>query len=448
MCAFRFEGAAPVGTSLVRRALVALLLFVSACKSGEAGPSGTQGPPGPQGSQGPMGETGPQGPQGPAGVTGPQGLVGAMGPQGIPGATGAMGPKGDMGPSTADVLATARIRLIPLGATALESGAALRAAVDAVPSDGSEVWVLELGAGTYDLGNTGLVLKQGVYLRGRGAQVSRIVSSTSGEATVVGFAWAGVRDLYIGNTGGGDRSVALYTGIPYFTVRDVRLEALHGKKFTAGVSYSMVSTMWMNVISHADIRAESSTGEVLGCAFDYSYVTVEDSRVEALGEIPTTAVTGVRTYGGHAVHLRRLLISAGAQGGPRNIGVQADDGANTSLVDSEVTVGQGGLSAAVSVGVFPNESSGGRLVVRSSKLIGTSSGHGFYVNANPWNGVTLRIDHSSIENFSPAGYVKGGTTVLMAHSTLSSRPAAEEGSILGCASTFLEDLTSLGASCQ
>ncbi|CAM4296000.1 collagen-like protein [Corallococcus exiguus] len=409
-----------------------------------------------------MGEMGPRGPQGPAGApgpqgadgaTGPQGPVGAVGPQGIPGpagATGATGPKGDTGDSTADVLATARIRLIPLGATALESGAALRAAVDAVPSDGSEVWVLELGAGTYDLGNTGLTLKQGVYLRGRGAQVSRVVSSTSGNATVEGWVWAGVRDLYIGNTGGGDRSVALYSGSPYFTVRDVRLEALHGKTFTAGVYYSMVATMWMNVISHADIRAESSTGEVLGCAFDYSYVTVEDSRVEALGEIPTKAVTGVRTYGGHAVHLRRLLISAGAQGGPRNIGVQADDGANTSLVDSEVTVGQGGLSAAVSVGVFPNESSGGRLVVRSSKLIGTSSlsGHGFYVDSNPWNGVTLRIDHSSIENFSPAGYVKGGTTVLMAHSTLSSRPAAEEGSILGCASTFLEDLTSLGASCQ
>ncbi|WP_217276122.1 hypothetical protein [Corallococcus exiguus] len=354
-----------------------------------------------------------------------------------------------MGPSTADVLATARIRLIPLGATALESGAALRAAVDAVPSDGSEVWVLELGAGTYDLGNTGLVLKQGVYLRGRGAQVSRIVSSTSGEATVVGFAWAGVRDLYIGNTGGGDRSVALYTGIPYFTVRDVRLEALHGKKFTAGVYYSMVGTMWMNVISHADIRAESSTGEVLGCAFDYSYVTVEDSRVEALGEIPTTAVTGVRTYG-YTVHLRRLLISAAAQGGPRNIGVQADNGTQTYLVDSEVTVGQGGLSAAVSVGESSNEASSGRMVVRSSKLIGTSShsGHGFHVNSNPWNGVTLRIDHSTIENFYPAGYVKGGTTVLVAHSTLASRPEAEEGSILGCASTLLEDLTSLGASCQ
>ncbi|WP_249347780.1 hypothetical protein [Corallococcus exiguus] len=60
-----------------------------------------------------------------------------------------MGPKGDMVPSTADVLATARIRLIPLGATALESGAALRAAVDAVPSDGSEVWVLEPGPTTW-----------------------------------------------------------------------------------------------------------------------------------------------------------------------------------------------------------------------------------------------------------------------------------------------------------
>ncbi|WAS87001.1 MULTISPECIES: hypothetical protein [unclassified Corallococcus] len=360
-----------------------------------------------------------------------------------------MGPKGDMGPSAADVLATARIRLIPLAATALESGAALRAAVDAVPSDGSEVWVLELGAGTYDLGNTGLELKKGVYLRGRGAQVSRIVSSTSGLGTVEGFQEAGVRDLYIGNTGGGDRSVALYSGTPYFTVRDVRLEALHGKKFTAGVYYSMVATMWMNVISHADIRAESSTGEVLGCAFDYSYVTVEDSRVEALGEIPTTAVTGVRAYG-YIVHLRRLLISAAAQGGPRNIGVQADNGTNVSLVDSEVTVGYGALSAAVSVGEFPTEASSGGMVVRSSKLFGTSglSGHGFYVNSEPWNGVTLRIDHSTIENFGVAGYAKAGAQVRVAHSTLSARPVAEDSATLGCAFTNLEDLTPLGASCQ
>lgn len=59
---------------------LAVLLLLTGCITGPAGPQGPTGPQGPAGPQGPDGSEGPVGPQGPAG---PQGPSGSQGPVGI-----------------------------------------------------------------------------------------------------------------------------------------------------------------------------------------------------------------------------------------------------------------------------------------------------------------------------------------------------------------------------
>ena len=73
---------------------IASLIGVTACGSGQPGPSGAQGPAGPQGAKG---DAGPAGPVGPAGPQGPQGPPGTQGVQGAPGTQGVQGPAGPPG---------------------------------------------------------------------------------------------------------------------------------------------------------------------------------------------------------------------------------------------------------------------------------------------------------------------------------------------------------------
>ncbi|MEM0982374.1 MAG: tail fiber domain-containing protein [Planctomycetota bacterium] len=89
------------GTTLTPRQPITptpFALFALDGNEGPAGPQGPQGPQGPEGMVGPMGMDGPQGEQGPEGPVGPQGLVGPPGPQGIQGPPGFTGAQGIQGP--------------------------------------------------------------------------------------------------------------------------------------------------------------------------------------------------------------------------------------------------------------------------------------------------------------------------------------------------------------
>lgn len=405
--------------------------MVSACKQGDAGTVGAQGPQGQTGAQGPRGEAGAQGEAGAPGAQGPQGERGEPGPKGEPGSV----------TPAPDVLATARIRVIPLGTTALESGALLRAAVEAVPSDGSQTWVMKLGAGTYDLGGTGLVLKTGVYLEGHGAEVSRIVSSTPGDGTVVGATGAGLRNLYVGNTGGGDRSVAVSNTSTGFAVSDLKVEALGGNGFTAGLSYRNAPS---NSLSRIEVRASSNRGGVFGYAFHASDVTLEDSKANAQGGTAVSETAGVFVDAGSVV-LRRMLISASAPQGEKTFGVDAHgNGTQVILVDSEVFASGGPLSAAVRAGTAG-------VSVRSSRLKGSAGNdfsYGFYADfSNPDPNIRAGIDQSIIEGFSTSLYLRGGTRVRVSHSRIYSAPHAEAATTLTCVFTS-QDTTPLDAQCR
>ncbi|RKG71847.1 collagen-like protein [Corallococcus terminator] len=395
-----------------------MLLLVSACKQDTAASSSLQG------EQGPPGPVGEAGPQGPAGVQGPPGEQGPVGVQ------GASGPMGAPGPSGADGFATARIQVIPLGTTALEAGAALRAAVEAVPSDGSQAWVLKLGAGTYDLGSTGLDLKPGVFLEGSGPQVSRIVSSTSGQGTVVGATGAGLHNLYVGNTGGGAQSVAVFNASSGFGVRDIEADARQGQQGTYGVLYQDVSG---GELVRVQAGGSSATGQVGGLSLKASTVSVTDSRLLGTGAAGSGDVFGMRVEGGDVQAWR---VHASANGGPRGHGLYAD---GTVYLSQSHAFGNGGTRG---VGVTVLDVS---TQVRDSRAKGTT--YGMFVDApSPAVVRTVGVSHSAFEGNDGGVYVTRDTRLKLAHSTLLPGIQAESMSLPACILSS-NDTKALNANC-
>ncbi len=166
---------------------------------GPQGLQGETGPEGPQGVQGPKGATGSTGPQGPIGVTGPQGpkgdkgdkgdtgAKGATGPAGAKGATGAAGPTGPRGPQgprgprgggARFVVGTSKAGWTSGDCDYLCDGvddqAEINAAINALPSTGGEVVVLD---GTYNLTGGVTLSKSNVTLRGSGAATRLVLSN-------------------------------------------------------------------------------------------------------------------------------------------------------------------------------------------------------------------------------------------------------------------------------
>ncbi|RKH11804.1 hypothetical protein D7V97_10135 [Corallococcus sp. CA053C] len=374
---------------------------------------------------------------GPPGVPGPQGERGEPGPKGEPG-SGAPG---------ADLYLAAHIRVIPLGGTALESGALLRAAVEAVPSEGSQTWVLKLGAGTYDLGSTGLTLKTGVYLEGSNSRVSRLVSSTGGKGTVVGAAGAGLRNLYVGNTGGGDQSVALFNTGVGFAVSDVRVEALQGKQLTAGLIYQDGAS---NTVSRVTVWAASDTGTVVGTHIQGSTVTVEDSRSNAQGGPGVTETLGLSVVNGGA-NLFRMQLGANGRESSRAFGLDVKSG-NVTLVDSEAFGGGATLTAAVHAGSMEVSVRSSRLLTGAS-LSSFSAAYALYVDSSStWPFGRVGVDQSSLEGFTAGMYVKSGARVRLSHSFIRPAPKVEDGATAVCVFTATDttptDTTPLDAQCH
>lgn len=202
--------------------------------TGPRGLQGEQGPAGPQGPQGATGETGPQGPKGdkgdagPAGPQGPKGDTGATGPtgpQGPRGLQGAAGPQGAQGPAGADGMACRTARLV-VGTSAAgwtaddcdylcdgtDDQTELNAAVDALPSTGGEIVILD---GTYNLSGSVAVNKERVTLRGSGA-ATRLVSSGAACISLQGNHCA-VFDLWIEY--GGSKAISISNSAKYCRIR-------------------------------------------------------------------------------------------------------------------------------------------------------------------------------------------------------------------------------------
>ncbi len=94
------------------------------------------------------------------------------------------------------------------------NGTALQNTLAGITGSSTNRYVIRLGPGTYDVGNTTLAMKSFVDIEGSGQNVTVITGNPDGPATVTAFGVTDgeIRSLTVKNTGGGTAAVAIGTG--------------------------------------------------------------------------------------------------------------------------------------------------------------------------------------------------------------------------------------------
>ncbi|MFL5353066.1 hypothetical protein [Archangium sp.] len=304
------------------------------------------------------------------------------------GSPGAKGDKGDPG------VMYVRTRVVNPGATDLDSGNALRAAIAGI-TDG-KTWRVKLEPGVYDLGTSALVLKPGIQLEGSGETSTFLrasVDSTS-QGTVVGAAGAGLSSLSVENTGGGANVFAIYSTAADFGLHDVTAIARNG----ATRSWAIVlfnSTGTFQHVRALGYSSGASDGYPSGFRCYTCTANLLESYAEANGDTSSanTQTVGLYTSGG-TVYLRNVTskgsgastnwgvyaqgdavlvnVEAIASGGSDNSGLTVQDGSvnvrNSTLSASSGTATNEGL------GSFNSGTTPRTITVQNTVISGGSTG--------------------------------------------------------------------------
>jgi hypothetical protein len=286
------------------------------------------------------------------GLRGLKGEPGAKGDPGVKGDKGDTGDIGPMGPPGESGAAYARTKVVSPGATDVDSGNALRAAIDGI-TDG-KTWLVQVEPGVYDLGSTALTLKPGIHLRGSGENTTLLRSAvdSSASGTVVGVSGSVLSALSVENIGGGSESIALYSAEPGFNFHDLTATAQRGSDLSFAISLRNAKGTFENV------RVIASGYYSIGFFCVGCTASLTESHAEARG---TSRSRGVYVGGG-TVSLRNVTVNA--SGGGYNWGVYADG--DVSLVNVEAS-GSGGFE---SVGLYVGDGNG---TARNSVLSATGA---------------------------------------------------------------------------
>jgi hypothetical protein len=266
-----------------------------------------------------------------------KGEPGAKGDPGVKGDKGDTGPMGPMGPPGESGAAYVRTKVVSPGATDVDSGDALRAAIDGI-TDG-KTWLVQVEPGVYDLGSTALTLKPGIHLRGSGEKTttlrSAVDSSTSG--TVVGASDAELSALTVENIGGGSYSIALYSDAPDFDFHDLTATARGSDFISFAISLRNAKGTFESVRAFAYSDFYATGFYCVSCT-----VNLTESHAEARGAGRSRGIY----VGGGSVSLRN--VDSSAVGGGDNWGVYADG--NVTLVNVEASASGGSQSVGLYVG--------------------------------------------------------------------------------------------------
>ncbi|RKH57120.1 collagen-like protein [Corallococcus llansteffanensis] len=349
---------------------------------GDIGPTGLPGAKGDTGAKGDIGPTGLPGVKGDKGDTGAKGDIGPTGLPGVKGDKGDTGAKGEIGPTGLPGVMYVRTKVVSPGATDLESGTALRAAIDGI-TDGA-TWRVKLEPGRYDLGSTALLLKAGISLEGSGPEVTFVRSSAGGNTTgtLVGVSGAVVSALTVQNQGGSGPAMAIYSEGETFTFHDLVATAQGGTNDSYAIYLKGAKGTFERVRTSSSSSGYANAFRCRDCT-----ARLHDLQAEARGG---TQSVGIYTaFGDVTLH----DVTASAMGATDNWGVYTDG--NMSLVDVEA-LGSGGTR---STGFFVGE---GNATVRDSVLRATGA-------------TTANEGLSSFTDFSQSAVFR---TVAVHHSVL------------------------------
>ena len=163
--------------------------------------------------------------------------------------------------SSNSVIITGNQLFVPASASDTENGALLLTVSNAVNGLGAasatKRYTIRLDAGTYDLGNNGLVMQSFVDIEGSGENTTTISSmhssGTSGatSATVVGADKTEIRFLTVENLGGSTYAHAIYNDSASPKITNVTATASGGTQYNYGVTNSSSSATLTNVTATA-----------------------------------------------------------------------------------------------------------------------------------------------------------------------------------------------------
>jgi hypothetical protein len=295
----------------------------------------------------------------------------------------------------------------PVG-TPSENGAALLAAIAAIPTPASraDARLLEIEPGTYDVGATPFEMKSWVDVEGSGEEVTLITGSvceSSGSPPTTGLVIAseraGIRQVTIENTcaGSGFQSVALFNEADYVTVDRVSARAsgaadinyaIHNNGYA--VNMHLVTAVGSGATSHnegghnsgSNFRATRSSFTASGGAF----ITGFSSIANDLTLVDVTAAATNATTDNSAISLTGNAaltnVTATASGGVNRIGIDA--------YDASFRMEGGNIDG--SDGIIISTGSAEVLILHNVSINATNTG----LFAGPLSSVDVYINNSSI----------------------------------------------------
>jgi hypothetical protein len=267
----------------------------------------------------------------------------------------------------------------------LEPGAAtqIQDIIDNIANaSATKPYLIHLGPGVYDLGSTNIVMKEWVSIQGSGQESTKIIGAMSGtgdnatSAVVVGVNNASLTDLNIENTGGNEKSIAVYNMTASPRIERVTLTTSGGSSRNFGVYNVASSPIMMDVIANASGGSESyGVYNILSAAPTMTNVTA----IASGGSVKNSGVNNDSAYP------TMTNVIATASGGGTSYGVYNTSSTSPTMTNVTAT-GSGGTSYGIYIisaspfiqdsmikgdtkGLFISSSSTGARVV-NSKIVG------------------------------------------------------------------------------
>jgi hypothetical protein len=296
------------------------------------------------------------------------------------------------------------------GDTPQNNGTALLNNLAGITGDVDNPYLIKLGPGIFDLGTTGLQMKEYVSIEGSGEMATKITSAVNSvsSATVMGADNAELRFLTVENTGVG-----------------------------VGNRIALLNSSVSPSLTHITVTSLGGTNSNYG-------VRNLDSSSPKMTNVTVTASGGTYSYGvynDNASSPTMTKVTVTAAEGTYNRGVSNNEHSSPTMINSTVTASGG----TYSYGVVNTTSSPTMTNVTVTASGGTNSNQGVRNN----DVCTVKINHSIIKGTTNPIYNYSPGITRIANTQLDGGPAYNQaGGTLTCLGAYDDNYVALSTNCQ
>jgi hypothetical protein len=339
-----------------------------------------------------------------------------------------------------------RTNLVSGAGTALANGAALLSAVATAAPNGCAAsnrrWLVRLEPGIFNLGSSGLVMKNCVDIEGSGRDVTTILSQGSPSTITWGAGiTAEVRNLTIQNSPPSGQTFAVTLNSSTGALSRVNVIAT-GTSTVIGVLVSGTGTspVLSDVAVTASSTANTQSEFVYGLYFNQSTPLVNNVKISIAS--PNTDNTGIYEISGAAATVDGGAVTV--SGGTIDIGIWVSAGCSLNLT-------RGNVNDAGQQAFGIEDEGGGMVEIAYSVIVAIASNpvaDGFGIRESVVAG-TVVIQHSTIEGsgFSIADFPSPPLTNRVAMSQLVNPVYPPPGTPFTCVGAYNQSFTLLNGHC-